>query len=84
LIESCDGRYFSYFTNLTYIGLCAYFFASGVQTAAYASEKGRGYPLQRWPRVLQVLHVLLHSTIITYRASAFIAEKKQKKGGEDY
>jgi hypothetical protein len=61
-------RYFSYFTNLTYIGLCAYFFASGVQTVAYASRKERSYPLQRWPKVFQFLHVLLHATIITYRA----------------
>jgi hypothetical protein len=62
-------RYFSYFTTLTYIGLCAYFFALGVQTLVYACGNRRGYPLQRWPKFLQFLHVLLHATIVTYRAS---------------
>ncbi|KAG6867589.1 hypothetical protein C0993_000810 [Termitomyces sp. T159_Od127] len=63
--------YFSYFTHLTYIGLCAYFFAAGVQTLAYArslrqSSDSPSYPLQRWPRALQALHVLLQTTITTY------------------
>ncbi|KAG6878835.1 hypothetical protein C0992_007320 [Termitomyces sp. T32_za158] len=58
--------YFSYFTHLTYIGLCAYFFAAGAQTLAY-SRDGAAYPLQRWPRALQALHVVLQVTITTYR-----------------
>jgi len=58
--------YFSYFTHLSYIGLCAYFCAAGVQTFFYA-RSGKGYPLQSWPRALQYLHVLLYSTIVTYR-----------------
>ncbi|EAU87190.1 hypothetical protein CC1G_10469 [Coprinopsis cinerea okayama7 len=64
--------YLSYFTNLTYIGLCAYFFASGVQTICYAlrwrrNGAGAGYPLQQsWPRFLQALHVILYSTVITF------------------
>ncbi|KAJ3534267.1 hypothetical protein NMY22_g7000 [Coprinellus aureogranulatus] len=66
--------YFSYFTNLTYIGICAYMFASGVQTYAFARslkkwggvKSGVGYPLQQWPRVFQYLHVLLYSTIATF------------------
>ncbi|KAF5374632.1 hypothetical protein D9615_008914 [Tricholomella constricta] len=66
--------YFSYFTHLSYIGLCAYFFASGVQTFAFARSLrpagGAGstasYPLQRWPRPLQFLHVLLQLTITTF------------------
>ncbi|KAK7059941.1 hypothetical protein R3P38DRAFT_2838631 [Favolaschia claudopus] len=56
--------YLSYFTNLSYIGLTAYYWASGVQTFAYA-RYGR-YPLRRWPRVLQGLHVLLQSTVTTF------------------
>lgn len=63
------GRFFSYFTTLTYIGLQSYFWASGVQTACFALSVRRGsarYPLQRWPRPLQFLHLLLHSTITTY------------------
>ena len=64
------SRYFSYFTNLTYIGICAYFFASGVQTLLYARKLNKGeesYPLQRWPRVLRYLHTLLLSTVVTFR-----------------
>ncbi|EDR02396.1 uncharacterized protein LACBIDRAFT_239370 [Laccaria bicolor S238N-H82] len=62
------ARYFSYFTNLSYIGICAYFFASGVQTFFYARNLKNGvegYPLQRWPRPLQYLHVVLYCTITT-------------------
>jgi hypothetical protein len=61
--------YFSYFTHLSYIGDCCYFFATGVQTFVYAIRKrkgGEGYPLQRWPKWLQALHVLLVSTVVTY------------------
>ncbi|KIJ92722.1 hypothetical protein K443DRAFT_422790 [Laccaria amethystina LaAM-08-1] len=65
-----DGAqsYLSYFTNLSYIGICAYFFASGVQTFSYARNLKNGvegYPLQRWPRALQYLHVALYCTITT-------------------
>ncbi|KAJ3475221.1 hypothetical protein NLI96_g11975 [Meripilus lineatus] len=59
-------RYFSYFTSLSYIGLLAYFWASGVQTLAFALRGGKSYPLQRWPRTLQFLHMLLYSTIVTF------------------
>jgi len=59
--------FFSYFTELTYIGICAYFWASGVQTALYARRpQSKSYPLQQWPRVLQFLHSLLWTTITTY------------------
>ncbi|KAH8102384.1 hypothetical protein BXZ70DRAFT_1063203 [Cristinia sonorae] len=58
--------FFSYFTHLTYIGLIAYLWASGVQTLAYVRNKQKGYPLQRWPRTLQYLHTLLYSSITTY------------------
>jgi len=66
---SSVDSYFSYFTNLSYIGICSYFFASGVQTLSYANNLKRGgknYPLQHWPRILQYLHVLLLSTIVTF------------------
>jgi len=65
VVEDSDG-YFSYFTHLSLIGLTAYFFAAAVQTFVYAHGNRMGYPLQRWPRPLQFLHVLLHSTIVTY------------------
>ncbi|TDL21223.1 hypothetical protein BD410DRAFT_789978 [Rickenella mellea] len=64
------NSFFSYFTELSYIGLCSYFWASGVQTFAYGFRIGgghrKGYPLQHWPRPLQFLHVLLFSTITTF------------------
>ncbi|EGN98716.1 hypothetical protein SERLA73DRAFT_181325 [Serpula lacrymans var. lacrymans S7.3] len=60
------GGYFSYFTNLTYIGIVSYFWAAAVQTIAFSRNNNESYPLQRWPRVLQFLHILLYSTITTY------------------
>ncbi|KAK0460076.1 uncharacterized protein EV420DRAFT_1673018 [Desarmillaria tabescens] len=58
--------YFSYFTHLTYIGLCSYYFASGVQTLVYA--RTNTYLLRTWPfsKTLQFLHVWLHSTVVTF------------------
>ncbi|EIW75925.1 hypothetical protein CONPUDRAFT_85151 [Coniophora puteana RWD-64-598 SS2] len=58
--------FFPYFTDLTYTGICSYFWASSVQTLAYALTGKKMYPLQRWPRVLQVLHLILWSTITTF------------------
>jgi len=58
--------YLSYFTDLSYIGLCAYFWAAAVQTALYARRNEKHYPLQKWPRFLQFLHILLYSSITTY------------------
>lgn len=73
--------FFSFFTQLSYIGLCAYFCAAGLQTFLYAqgrrSSHARSspsneygyvytYPLQRWPRSLQFLHIWLTVTVTTY------------------
>lgn len=61
--------FFSYFTHLSYIGLCSYLFASGVQTFAFSrnlNSASPSYPLQRWPRLLQFLHVLLEVTVTTF------------------
>lgn len=66
--------YFSYFTELTYIGICSYYWASFTQTFVYARRrrlsphKTPEYPLQRWPRILQLLHVMLGTTIVLFRA----------------
>ncbi|KAJ8522302.1 hypothetical protein ONZ45_g1104 [Pleurotus djamor] len=56
--------YYSYFTSLTFIGLTAYFVVSSVHSGVYA-WKGV-YLLRRWGRIVQLLHVLLFSTIATY------------------
>lgn len=68
--RSILDSHFSYFTHLSYTGICAYFFASSVQTFAYAKNKNRGkhleYPLQHWPRILRYLHGLLFTTIVTF------------------
>jgi len=64
-VSEGDGKSFlSYFTLLSYVGLVAYYWAAAVQTFFYA-RYGR-YPLRRWPRFLQGLHVLLQSTITTF------------------
>jgi len=60
------NSYFSYFTELTYIGLLSYFWAAGVQTLVFALRGCTKYPLQTWPRALQFLHILLYSTITTF------------------
>ncbi|KAJ1306278.1 hypothetical protein OPQ81_010981 [Rhizoctonia solani] len=74
VIDTIDS-FFSYFTNLTYIGLCSYMWAASIQTIAYALHIRRfrtrsgaqwEYPLQRWPRILQFLHLLLWSTVTTF------------------
>ncbi|KAJ7190273.1 hypothetical protein GGX14DRAFT_579986 [Mycena pura] len=64
-VSSGEGKSFlSYFSELSYIGLAAYYCAAAVQTAAYA-RWGR-YPLRCWPRALQALHVVLQSTVGTF------------------
>ncbi|KAJ7055971.1 hypothetical protein C8F01DRAFT_1156497 [Mycena amicta] len=61
-VHAGSGKSFlSYFTELSYIGLTAYYIAAAVQTIAYA--RWGAYPLRRWPRILQALHVILQSTI---------------------
>ncbi|KAF5346888.1 hypothetical protein D9756_010598 [Leucocoprinus leucothites] len=65
------GTYFSYFTHLSYIGVTAWLWASGVQSVMFANAiKSSGddarYPLQSWPRPLQYLHEFLFSTIATF------------------
>ena len=67
-------RYFSYFTDLSYIGVVAYYIAAAVQTLSFTRNFRRGvqrYPLQRWPRILQFLHRLLGSSITTFRMFFF-------------
>ncbi|KAF7290479.1 hypothetical protein MKEN_01498500 [Mycena kentingensis (nom. inval.)] len=56
--------FLSYFTDLAYIGLTAYLIAAAVQSLAYA--RYGTYPLRRWPRLLQWLHVVLQSTTTTF------------------
>jgi len=57
-------QFFSYFTHLSAIGLCAYFWATGVQTSMYAL--GKKYPLRHWPRFFQLLHLWLYATATTF------------------
>ena len=64
-LTSTSLRFFSYFTHLSAIGLCAYLWAAGVQTVAYALWNK--YPLRRWPKFFQLLHLWLSATIITFR-----------------
>lgn len=57
------GRSFSYFTQLTYWGLLFYTLTASIHGFKYAKA---GYSwLDRWPRLLQVLHSLYYTTIVT-------------------
>ncbi|KAJ7677175.1 hypothetical protein B0H17DRAFT_945281, partial [Mycena rosella] len=59
------GRtFFSYFTELSYIGLAAYYCAAAVQGMWYV-RTGR-FALRRWGRAAQAAHVLLQSTVVTF------------------
>lgn len=63
------NSFFSYFTHLSYIGLCAYFFSAGVQGMLYARcpiNKGTFVLSRKWPRFLQFLHVWLYATVVTF------------------
>lgn len=67
----------SYFTDLSYIGLVAYFWASGIQTIAFVIWGQKAYPLQKWSRILQFLHILLYTTITIFREfNAWISQSK--------
>ncbi|KAJ3534652.1 hypothetical protein NMY22_g6827 [Coprinellus aureogranulatus] len=63
-------KFLSFFTNLSYFGLCGYFWVSGIHTLKYSRSKSRnrkpGYPLQKWPKVWQNLHLLLYTTVVTF------------------
>lgn len=61
-----SSSFFSYFTDLSYIGLVAYFWASGIQTIAFVIWGQKAYPLQNWSRILQFLHILLYTTITIF------------------
>ncbi|KAG1717492.1 hypothetical protein EDB19DRAFT_1653345 [Suillus lakei] len=63
---SCYPSIFSYFTDLSYIGLVAYFWASSIQTIVFVLRGQKAYPLQKWPRILQLLHILLYTTITIF------------------
>ncbi|KAJ7290378.1 hypothetical protein C8J57DRAFT_1114412 [Mycena rebaudengoi] len=66
VVEKDVAGYFSYFTHLTYFGICGYFFAAGFQTALYARHGEKAYPLQKWPKALRFLHLALLSTVNAY------------------
>ncbi|KAJ7664098.1 hypothetical protein B0H17DRAFT_1092310 [Mycena rosella] len=66
MVQKDAAGFFSYFTHLTYSGLCGYFFASGIQTAMYARHGQKAYPLQRWAKPWRFLHLTLLSTITAF------------------
>lgn len=70
------NQYYIYFTRLTYVGLTAYFSVAALHTGVFVlslRQLKRGtvsrapwFPLQKWGRFLQFLHLYLFSTIITF------------------
>ncbi|KAJ6561369.1 hypothetical protein B0H10DRAFT_2117323 [Mycena sp. CBHHK59/15] len=63
VVQKNAAGFFSYFTHLTYSGICGYFFAAGVQTALYVRYGQKSYPLQKWAKPWRFLHLTLLSTI---------------------
>jgi hypothetical protein len=62
--RAAAGQSFSYFTVLTYWGIAFYFLFASIHTFTYARH---GTPaLNRWPRLLQVLHSFFYTTIVTF------------------
>lgn len=56
--------YLCYFTNLSYWGLAFYFLVAAFHGFRY--HRTGSAPLQRWPRILQLLHGVLYTTIVNY------------------
>lgn len=66
-VKSHDGEsYLSYFTHLSWVGLCAYFCISAFHTLAFSRSAATGYPLQLWWKGFQYLHILTYSTVVTF------------------
>ncbi|KAH7101444.1 hypothetical protein BKA62DRAFT_638929 [Auriculariales sp. MPI-PUGE-AT-0066] len=70
VVDHTAQQFFSYFTMLTGIGLMSYLFHCGWMGAVYAARVRRrpataSYPLQSWPRTLQVLHMILLASVRT-------------------
>ena len=60
-----DARHwFSYFTNLTYVGLAFYFLFAGLHTMIYAI-RGRSW-LSDWPKSLQAAHSIYYTTVVVF------------------
>ncbi|KAJ7500562.1 hypothetical protein B0H11DRAFT_2171386 [Mycena galericulata] len=66
VVQKDAAGFYSYFTHLTYTGICGYFFAAGIQTALYARHGQKAYPLQRWAKPWRFLHLALLSTITVF------------------
>ena len=61
--SSTTRNSFSYFTNLSYWGIAFYFAVAAFHTGVYAL-RGKA-PLKKWGKVLQWLHGLLYTTVVT-------------------
>lgn len=58
-------RTFSFFTDITFWGLCFYFAVAAAHTLSYILTGGRAALLSRLPRPLQALHSLFYTTVVT-------------------
>lgn len=60
-----DARHwFSYFTNLTYVGLAFYFLFAGLHTIVCV-VRGRSW-LSDWPRPLQAAHSIYYTSVVVF------------------
>ena len=72
-------RYLVAFTHLSFIGLTSYFCVASFHTLIFVLSLRRlkrqavnevpWYPLQKWGRMLQGLHLWLFATVATFRMS---------------
>jgi len=63
-------QHWSYFTNLTYWSMGFYFLFAGFHGLVY-SRRGLA-PLQTWPRMLQLLHGVLWTTMSSYSLVVYV------------
>ncbi|KAJ7061737.1 hypothetical protein C8F01DRAFT_145365 [Mycena amicta] len=66
VVQHNAAGFFSYFTHLTYTGLCGYFTAAGLQTVFFARRGEQAYPLQTWAKPWRFLHLALLATITAF------------------
>lgn len=57
--------WFSYYTHISFVALCFYFFFAGAHSLIFAKH-GLSKGLARWPKFLQLAHMVLQHTVCTY------------------
>ncbi|EEH42918.1 hypothetical protein PABG_12297 [Paracoccidioides brasiliensis Pb03] len=64
-LNRLNVRSFSYFTNMSFVGVAVYFLVAAVHAYLYG-WKGRSVLFDKWPRWLRALHSLFYTTVVVY------------------